>query len=132
MGHTPSAAVGAAVYEVTTLGDYDPKTENPISGSLRDAVSKPHRTVVFRLSGYIDLKTTLQITQPFITIAGQTAPGGGICTRYWPLGVATNDVVMRFIRGRLGDLHGEEDSLDIFNGSSNIIFRSLLGHLVGG
>src|SRR3954454_14575736 len=58
---------GGAVYEVTTLDDAGP-------GSLRDAVSAGNRTVVFRLSGNIDLKSPLVVSRPNITIAGQTAP----------------------------------------------------------
>ena len=90
-------------------------------GTLRDAASKPHRTVIFGFSGYIDLKSALQIREPFITIAGQTAPGDGVCTRYFPFGVATHDVVVRFMKSRLGDLHGQEDSIDIWNGCRNVI-----------
>jgi hypothetical protein len=105
---------GGDVYEVTSLADSGP-------GSLRDAVSQPHRTVVFRVSGNIDLKSNLTINQPFITIAGQTAPGDGICTRYFTFGVATHDVVVRFLRGRLGDMEGESDSIDILHNCSNVI-----------
>ena len=112
-GYTPGGR-GGEVYEVTSLEDSGP-------GTLRDAVSTGHRTVVFRVSGYIDLKSALQIQQPFITIAGQTAPGDGVCTRYFPFGVATHDVIVRFMKGRLGDLHGQEDSIDIWNGCSNVI-----------
>ncbi|MGN6371055.1 MAG: pectate lyase [Phycisphaerae bacterium] len=112
-GYTPGGR-GGEVYEVTSLEDSGP-------GTLRDAVSKGHRTVVFRVSGNIDLKSALQIKEPFITLAGQTAPGDGICLRYFPFGVATHDVVVRFIRSRLGDLHGQEDSIDIWNGCSNLI-----------
>ena len=85
------------VYIVTNLNDSG-------AGSLRDAVSKAHRTVVFAVSGTIDLKSNLRITQPYITVAGQTAPGDGICVRYYTLALEnTHDVVVRFIRCRLGD-----------------------------
>ncbi len=108
---------GGETYIVTNLNDSGP-------GSLRDAVSKPKRTVVFAVSGTIDLKSNLLITQPNITIAGQSAPGDGICTRYYTFGVQnTHDVIVRFIRCRLGDqMSQESDSLDINNGCHDIIF----------
>jgi len=113
---------GGAVYEVTNLEDYGAQ-EAPIPGSLRDAVSQGDRTVVFRVSGTIALKRTLSITASNITVAGQTAPGDGICTRDFPFGVAGHNIIVRYLRGRLGDVsHQEEDSLDLFNGASNVIF----------
>ncbi len=114
---------GKSVYEVTTLDDYNPSKDKPIPGSLRDAVSQGDRTVIFRISGTIALKAEVNISAANITIAGQTAPGDGICVRDFPFGVSGHNIIVRYIRGRLGDVsHQEEDSLDLFNGASNVIF----------
>jgi len=78
-------------------------------GSLRAAIDADGpRTVVFRVGGTIELKTTLEIDNPYITIAGQTAPGGGITLKNHPsntdtpLVVRTHDVIVRYIRSRPG------------------------------
>src|SRR5262249_8012924 len=106
---------GGTVYEVTNLNDAGP-------GSLREAVSQGNRTVVFRVAGNIDLRSALRVTAPNITIAGQTAPGEGICIRNATFSVRSHDVVVRYLRCRLGDVSGKEsDSLDIDNGAANVI-----------
>jgi hypothetical protein len=74
------------------------------SGSLRAAVeAEGPRIVVFRVSGTIQLKSSLRIRHPYITIAGQTAPGDGICLRGQPLVIGADEVIIRYIRVRLGD-----------------------------
>ena len=87
---------GGRVLVVSNLNDSGP-------GSFREAcnTSGP-RTVVFAVSGLIDLLTPLEITEPRITIAAQTAPGEGICLKGCGVVVRTSEVIIRFLRTRPG------------------------------
>jgi formylglycine-generating enzyme required for sulfatase activity len=72
------------------------------------------RTVVFEVSGIVELKRPLQIDHPYITIAGQTAPGDGICLKDYSFSVWADEAIVRYLRVRLGDLHRlESDAIDI-------------------
>jgi len=85
---------GGKVIEVTNLNDSGP-------GSLREAVeTSGPRTVVFRVAGFIDLESRIRTGSPYLTIAGQTAPGGGITIRDFGFEVSTHDVVIRYLRWR--------------------------------
>lgn len=109
---------GGRVVFVTTLADYRPGKEKPVPGSLRVALAgRGPRTILFRVGGTIDLKTDLSITEPFVTIAGQSAPGGGICLRGSALKVATHEVVIRYLRVRPGDIQRRE--LDAISGRAH-------------
>lgn len=92
---------GGRVINVTNLHDSGP-------GSLRAAIeAEGPRTLVFDVSGRIDLKNRLVIRNPYLTIAGQTAPGKGICISNLNLGmIGTHDVIVRYIRVRPGDTAG--------------------------
>lgn len=96
---------GGRVLEVTTLADAGP-------GSLRAALEeKGPRTVVFRVGGLIELKSRLQINEPFVTVAGQTAPGDGICIKGETTEINTHDVILRYLRFRRGELKRRDDAL---------------------
>ncbi|TDW47909.1 hypothetical protein EV144_104195 [Flavobacterium sp. 270] len=88
---------GGKVIEVTNLNDDGP-------GSLRDAVNQQigPRTIVFNVSGDIKLDSRLVVNQPYITIAGQTAPGEGITITRAPIGLTGDDGVIRFLKVRIG------------------------------
>jgi pectate lyase len=94
---------GGKILLVTTLDDSGP-------GSLRAALdAKGPRTILFRVGGVIQLKSALVIREPFVTVAGQTAPGDGICLRtnsstHGDALVlnATHDVVLRYLRVQNG------------------------------
>lgn len=90
---------GGVVLHVTSLSD-DPND----AGSLRHAVNLAGtRTVVFDVSGTIHLKSQLNIANGALTIAGQTAPGEGICIAGYPVEIKCSNVIVRFVRFRMGD-----------------------------
>jgi hypothetical protein len=89
---------GGRVIEVTNLNDSGP-------GSYRAAIeASGPRTVVFKVSGLIRLQSPCVIGNGSLTVAGQTAPGEGICLANYRAGMTScSDVIMRFMRCRLGD-----------------------------
>jgi len=109
---TPSSLT--TVFMVNSLAD------DNVPGTLRYAVNastatNPHRTIVFRISGTIRLLTPLTI-RANTTIAGQTAPGDGICIADQPVTISGSNVILRYLRIRMGDRY---QNLGMVDGSGN-------------
>jgi len=107
---------GGKVIVVTSLADNGP-------GSLREACETGGaRTIVFNVAGIIRLKTPLIIRAPYITIAGQSAPGDGVCVAGESVWINTHDVVIRFMRFRRGETYvGRRDDAIGGNPVGNIM-----------
>ncbi|WBO68658.1 hypothetical protein [Streptomyces camelliae] len=105
-GASATGGAGGTTYHVTNLSDSG-------SGSFRDAVSAPHRTVVFDVGGYITLNSAVSVADD-ITIEGDTAPGQGIGLRGREVSFSnsSNDIV-RYVRFR-------EGTLDPANGKASV------------
>jgi hypothetical protein len=118
--HAKTLGEGKWVPYVDALGNEHPDEGRPIlpgfpalppekliHGTLREAVEADGpRYIVFAVSGTIRLKAPLDIKNPYITIAGQTAPGEGIQIRNFGIKVETHDVILRHLRIRVGDIKG--------------------------
>ena len=117
-GQYATGGRGGTVYHVTTLADSGP-------GSFRDAVSQGNRTIVFDVGGYISLASAVS-AKSGLTIAGQTAPGGGIGLMGNELSFyGDNNIICRHLRVRQGGSSTGSSGINIGSGNgyaSNMIF----------
>ncbi|WP_370634748.1 polysaccharide lyase family 1 protein [Cesiribacter sp. SM1] len=114
-GRYTTGGRGGKVVVVTNLNDSGP-------GSLREALRmKEPRIVVFAVAGTIELESSLDINTGNLTIAGQSAPGDGITLRNFPMKIKGDNVIVRYLRFRMGDKKGHQGDAISATGRNNII-----------
>ena len=114
-GGASTIATGGAerdVYIVTSLAD----DNQP--GTLRAAISSGKRTIVFAIAGKIDLQSRLNINKSDITIAGQSAPGDGITIAGYPVYISGSNIILRYLRFRMGDQNIDKSNFDADDGDA--------------
>ncbi|MEP7268811.1 MAG: pectate lyase [Saprospiraceae bacterium] len=106
-GKDASGGRGGKIIFVSNLNDNGP-------GSFREAcLQQGPRYILFHVSGNISLKSRLVISNGDLTIGGQSAPGDGICIRDYPVVLNASNIIIRFVRFRLGDEAKQEaDALE--------------------
>ncbi len=108
---------GGQIVYVTSLED-----DKSIEGSLRWAVGQRSPKIIqFKVAGIIDLKAPLKISKGDVTIAGQSAPGDGICIKGYPFIIGADNVVIRYLRFRMGDENKVQDDALKANKVNNVI-----------
>lgn len=114
-GRYTTGGRGGKVMIVSNLNDSGP-------GSLREALrEKEARIIVFAVAGNIDLESSLDINHGDVTIAGQSAPGEGICIRNFPMKIKGDNVIVRYLRFRMGDRKKHQGDAISATGQKNII-----------
>ena len=116
-GQFATGGRGGDVYHVTRLDD-----NGSAQGTLRHGIETASgpRTIVFDVGGYITLNSKLGVTRDNITIAGQTAPGGGIGIKGNQFSVGADNIIVRHVRFRPGRQAGRVDSLSVSSGNDLI------------
>lgn len=121
-GRYATGGRGGKVYIVTNLNDGGP-------GSFREAaIAKGPRTIVFAVSGTIHLESRLNIAAN-VTVAGQSAPGDGICLADHPVSLAGDNIILRYIRFRMGDRNQRGGMVD-GNGGDDALGGTRRKHLI--
>ena len=116
---------GGGIYHVTSLED------TSVEGTLRYGVEKGTRPliIVFDVAGIIPLTKQLNITKGDLTIAGQSAPGDGICLRNYTFRISASNVVVRFIRCRMGDeTKTEDDAIQVMSHDNDKYSNIIIDH----
>ena len=101
---------GGKVYYVNTLVDNSSGNSATREGSLRWCLNQASpKIIMFKVSGTIVLKSNIKISKGDVTIAGQSAPGDGICLKDYNMTVGADNVIIRYMRFRMGDEKVSED-----------------------
>jgi len=120
-GMHASGGRSGEVYYVNSLEDTIVGDKTTKEGTLRWCLKrKGPKTILFKVAGVIHLKAPLNITEN-TTIAGQSAPGDGICIAGYPVKINNDNVIVRFMRFRMGDLTGIADDALSGKGAKNVI-----------
>ena len=116
---------GGKIYHVTSLDD------NSQQGTLRYGIEKGDRplTIVFDVAGTIALEKQLNISRGDLTIAGQSAPGDGICLKNYTFRISASNVIVRFIRCRMGDeKKTEDDAMQVMSHDDDKYEKIIIDH----